>query len=155
MLNKKKTIGQRRVSQNLPLPYDVSGNAEMSADDFEWLHRSDVKKRRNRDSLARYPSTSTNTYTGYRKRLYFRQTRWPSGKHWPQKAGPIDPQYRMAPCEMAGSELEALNLTIIDGVGVKVTETVRIKRLLEIKAENFQAEQIRVSRKNWHQIKLI
>ena len=54
----------------------------------------------------------------------------------------------MRPCEKAGSELEALNLTIIDGVEVKVTDTVRIKRLLEIKAENFQAGQIQVSGKN-------
>ena len=37
MLNKKK-IAQRRDSQNLPLPYDVSGNAEMSVDGFQWLY---------------------------------------------------------------------------------------------------------------------
>ena len=43
----------------------------------------------------------------------------------------------MASGEKAGSELEALNLTIIDGVEGKVNDTVRIKRLLEIKVENF------------------
>ncbi|KAK3776670.1 hypothetical protein RRG08_047601 [Elysia crispata] len=62
-----------------------------------------------------------------------------------KKAGPIDPQYRMGPCEKAGRELEALNPTIIDGVEVQVNDTVWIKRLLEIKTENFQAGQIQLS----------
>ena len=47
---KKKKIAQRRDSQNPPLPYNVSGNAEMSAGGFKWLYGEDVKKRRNRDS---------------------------------------------------------------------------------------------------------
>ena len=43
MLN-KKTIGQRRDSQNPPLPYSLSGLGEMSADSFQRLYGKDVKK---------------------------------------------------------------------------------------------------------------
>ena len=48
----------------------------------------------------------------------------------------------MAPGEKVGSEPEAVNTTIIDGVEVRVTDTESLKRLLEIKADNFQAGQI-------------
>ena len=132
----------------------------MSADSFQRLYGSDVKKDIKEATEERQFGPLPLYLHKHIHRLQengplFRQMGWPSGKHWPEKAGPIDPQYRMAPCEKAGSELEALNPTIIDGVEVKVTGTVRIKRLLEIKAENFQARQIQVGGKNWHQIKLI
>ena len=55
----------------------------------------------------------------------------------------------MAPRKKAGSEPETLNATIIDGVEVRVTDTESIKRLLEIKAYNFQAGQIQYRGHEW------
>ena len=129
----------------------------MSAEGFQRLYGKDVKKDIKEAKQERQFGPLSLYLHKHIHRLQengplLRQMGWPSGK---QKAGPIDPQYRMAPCEKAGSKLEALNPTIIDGVEVQVTETVRIKRLLEIKAETFQAGQIQVSGKNWHQIELI
>ena len=74
--------------------------------------------------------------------------------HRPQKVGPIDLRYRMALGEKAGSEPQALNAKIIDGVEVRVADTESIKRLLEIKADNFQAEQIQYRGREWKNLTL-
>ena len=128
--NAQQKTSQRRDCQNPALPYDVRSIAKMPADGFQWLYGSNVNK------LFEEAKEQKHILQLQETGPFSKQTGWPDEKHRPQKAGPINLRYRMASCEKVGSEPEAVNATIIDGVEVRVTDTESIKRLPGIKADN-------------------
>ena len=105
----------------------------------------DLKQERQFGPLPLY--LSTNTYNGYRKRGHFLGKRLgPVGNTDHRRRGQSTHSIVWRQERWPAANLRRVP-TIIDGVEVKVADTVRIKRLLEIKVGDFQAGQIQVSGK--------